>query len=103
MKKLACFTLVAVVFFCGFANTLPAYEGGTKLVASVARPAEMQPSRSGPLVLVPYDSLAPGKAVTGLIRRIPEPTLSATRIREGGPGQSLGTKSSVRFWKEKEF
>lgn len=88
-------TLVALIF----GPSVLAYEGATKVVASMNNPekGEMQ---FGPVLLVPHDSLAPGKNTTQLIHRIPQSSLSLERIREERPGRATGTKETVLFWKE---
>lgn len=99
MKKATAVAMVAVVVF-GFSGNLFAYEGGTKMVAAMNQP-ERGEAQFAPLILVPYDSLTPSKPVVQLLRRVPEPTLGAGRIREEIPGRSLGTKGPVRFQKER--
>lgn len=99
MKKAAAVTL-ALLFALGFAGNAFAYEGGTKMVAAMNQPERGEPQFS-PILLVPHESLTPSKPVLRLLHRIPEPTLSAERIREEVPGRSLGTKGVVRFQKER--
>lgn len=89
-------TLTLLIF--GFGITAAAYEGGTKTVATMTHPEKGEVSFS-PLVVIPHDALMPSKAVTQLVHRLPQPTLSVERIREERPGQSLGTKAVVLFQK----
>ena len=98
MKKIALLTLLTVLTF-GLAGTASAYEGGTKMVATMTHPEKGAPEW-GPLIVIPHDGLTPGKAFQNLLRRVPTPTLSIERIREEKPGRSLGTKPVTRFWKE---
>lgn len=97
MKNIALFTIV-ILFVFGFAGSLPAYEGGTKAVATMTHP-ERGESPAGPLLLIPHNELAAGKPFLAFLHRIPSPTLSAERIREEKTGPSLGTKSLIRFQK----
>lgn len=98
MKK---FTLgtVAAFFIFAFAGNILGYEGGTKWVATLTHPEEMSMT-SGPLFLVSYQHLSPGKMIERYLHRMPEPTLSAAGIREERPGLSLGTKIHVRYLKK---
>lgn len=97
MKKVALFTVVAIFMF-GFLGNVSAYEGGTKMVAAMAHPEEGKMA-AGPLTLVPYRELSPGKLIERYLHRMPEPTFSAQRIREESAGPSLGTKGIIRFQK----
>jgi len=97
MKKVALFTGVALFIF-GLAGNVIGYEGGTKLVATMTHPDEGK-MVSGPLTLVPYHKLAPGKLIERYLHQLPQPTLSAQTIREEKPGPSLGTKGIIRFQK----
>jgi hypothetical protein len=91
-------TLTLLIF--GLGITAAAYEGGTKTVATMTHP-EKGEVQFGPIVVIPHDALTPSKLVTGLLRRLPEPTLSVERIRLEKPGQSLGTKAVVLFQRER--
>lgn len=97
MKNIALFT-ITILFIFGFAGSLPAYEGGTKVIATMTHP-ERGESPSSPLILVPHNDLTAGKPFLAFLHRVPRPTLSAARIREEKAGPSLGTKSLIRFQK----
>ena len=98
MKKIALLTL-GTLFMFGLAGNVVGYEGGTKLVATMTHPEEGK-MVAGPLTLVPYRELNPGKMIERYLHRLPQPTLSAQRIREERPGPSLGTKGIIRFQKK---
>ncbi len=95
MKTIPLIAMLALAALAVGGN-LWAYEGGTKAVV-----ARMQPEKGeagfNPILLVPGGELSPGKPVQQFLRRIPQPTLSAERIREEKPGRSLGTKAVVVF------
>jgi len=90
-------TLTLVMLFAVAVNGF-AYDGGTKLVATMTQPdpGEVQ---FGPIWVVPSHELSPSKTVQTLLYRVPEPTLSIERIREEKPGRTSGTKAVVLFQK----
>ena len=98
MKTIAIVGILMIAVF-GFEGSARAFEGGTKAIVAMTNP-EMGGAQYGPLVVVAHHELAPSKPVTGLLRRVPEPTLSIERIREEKPGRSTGTKAIVLFQKE---
>jgi len=98
MKKITLFTALSLFMF-GLSGTVLSYEGGTKVVATMTHPEQGKMVR-GPIFLVPFEQLAPGKLIEKYLHRIPEPTLSVQRIREEKSGESRGTKMHVRYLKE---
>lgn len=98
MKKATLLTLVTIFTF-GFLGNISAYEGGTKMVAAMMAHPEEGKMVAGPLAVVPYEELAPGKLIQGYLHELPEPTLSAQGLREEIPGPSFGTKEVIRFQK----
>ena len=96
MKAIAIVGAVAMAF--AFVGNGWAYEGGTKAVAVMTHP-ERARAEAGPLFVIPYNELSPGKAITRLLHRVPQPTLSIERIREEKMGPSTGTKTVVLFQK----
>jgi hypothetical protein len=96
--KNAIVLLAIAALALGLAGSAFAYEGGTKLVATMTQP-ERGEAAYGPITLVPYDSLTGSKPVVEFLRQIPEPTLAVARLREEKPGRSTGTKEVVLFQK----
>ena len=97
MKNVALVTAFALFIF-GFGVTGFASGEGTKLVATMTHP-ERGEMIYGPVSIVPYDALTATKPVVAYLRRVPEPTLTAARLREEKPGRSTGTKEPVLFQK----
>ena len=97
MKKVALFTALTLFIF-GFLGNVFSYEGGTKLVATMTHSEEGK-MVSGPLSVVSYGELVPGKLIQGYLHQLPKPTLSAETLREEMPGPSLGPKAIIRFQK----
>lgn len=95
MKNVNLLAALALLIFGLGVNAL-ASEGGTKLIATVARPEQGQ-TQFGPIWVVGYDELTPSKPVMQLLRRFPKPTLSIENLREEKGGPSLGTKAVVLF------
>lgn len=98
MKTLTVLTLLSLVIF-GFQGSVLAYEGGTKFVAMVNRPA-MEQTEFSPIFLVHESNLMGTKPVVQFLHQTPQPTLSTGRLREERLGPSLGTKGVVRFRKK---
>ncbi|MBI2167266.1 MAG: hypothetical protein HYU34_03350 [Candidatus Omnitrophica bacterium] len=90
------FAVVAALVSLVSAGNVWALEGATKTVAALAQP-EQGRSQPGPILLVSSSQLSPTKPVQAFLWRIPQPTLSAERIREEKPGRSFGTKAAVLF------
>jgi hypothetical protein len=97
MRPLALVTAFAL-FTLGFGAAGFAAGEGTKLVATMNQP-ERGEMISSPIQIVSSDALMPGKPVVAYLRRLPEPTLALTRLREEKPGRSTGTKAIVLFQK----
>lgn len=98
MKTINFAVLVALVSLVSAGNVW-ALEGATKAVVAAAQP-EQGKAQGGPLLLASGTELATAKPVQAFLRRIPQPTLSAERIREEKPGHSFGTKVAVLFQEE---
>ena len=90
--------LVLTTAFLGLGGNLLAYEGGTKLVATMASPA-IGEAKSGPTFGLSY-GVNSTKPVVSFFKRMPEPSLSLERIREEKLGRNLGTKEIVLFQKK---
>lgn len=99
-KITAC--LVAMSIALAFSGNILAYEGGTKLVATMAHPEKANIQSNLSLSSLEY-GFGGTKLVVQFLHRLPKPTLSGQRIREEKPGPSLGTKSTVRFQKKGWF
>lgn len=95
MKKIAWFMVLCLMVF-GFQGNVPAYEGGTKMIATMAQP---QSGRTGfaPIAVVPQSELGGTKLVVQLLRQMPQPTLSTGQLRDEKSGSSTGTKGIVHF------
>jgi hypothetical protein len=91
--------LVLLIAVFGASSSVWAYEGGTKAVAAMGSAHKEGQAQFGPISVVPSHWLTPGKLIERYLHRIPEPTLTAERLREETPGPSLGTKEVTRFWK----
>lgn len=101
MKRIVGLT-VAALLVGGIGGMAPAYDGGSKMIVTMAMP-EKRPAEAGPAPILYYD-MTGSKAVVNFLRRIPEPTLSVERIRLEKPGQTSGTKAVVLFqekWQRK--
>ena len=90
------FVVVAALVSMVSAGNVWALEGATKAVVAAAQ-MEQGKAQGGPLLLASGTELAASKPVQAFLRRIPQPTLSAERIREERPGRSFGTKAAVLF------
>lgn len=99
MKRVFQFSLLMFVVL-GIGGSALAYEGGTKMIATMTHPDEGK-TDFFPLFLVPSHELTPSKAVLEFLPRIPQPTLLLERIRAERPGPSLGTKLVARFQRER--
>jgi len=89
-------SITLVILIVGFQGYAFGYEGGTKVVATMTHP-ERGAVEAGPILLTPHDQMTPTKSFQELLRRVPEPTLSAERIRTEKPGRTSGTKAVVLF------
>jgi len=96
MKTIAFVGVVLTVIF-GLQGFAPAFEGGTKAVASMNFRPEYRAIEPGPAPVLSYEPWRGSKPVVELLRRFPKPTLSLEKIREETPGASLGTKAVVLF------
>lgn len=102
MKKVALLTVVTLLAL-GFASELLAYEGPTKLIASVNRPDSGESHEYGPVLLSSDREWMPTKPVQQFLHRFPMTTLSAQNIRQEMPGLSTGTKAGIRFQRDKKI
>ena len=101
MKKIAWFVILSVALF-GVGGSLLAYEGGTKLVATMTHPERGQ-NELGPIAVMPHSEWSGTKLVAQFLHRMPQPTLSTGQLREEKLGPSTGTKGIVRFREQKWF
>lgn len=92
--------LATILIVFGVTVNVFAFEGGTKIVATMTHPQNGE-TQFAPILLIPHDDLAPSKSVVQFLHRAPKPTLSVERIREEKLGKSFGTKAVVLFQRGK--
>ena len=98
MKTIAIFGVMGF-FVLGMAASLWAYEGGTKEIAVMAFRGENH-AVSDSNSLTSQDYLKASKPVFQLIRQMPRPLLSPTRLRQEKTAPSRGAKSVILFHEE---
>lgn len=89
-------TLLVLMTLGLASESVLAYEGSTKFVATMTHPGE-KPASFSPILLVSSSEMTPSKPILRLLNRIPEPTLSVERMRVEKFSPSLGTKAVIRF------